>query len=221
MNNQTPQKQPDGPYIETVSGYRFFYYHPQFNPYDIAHGLSMMCRFAGQCSRFYSVAEHSVLVAWLLKHRFSVTDGQVFEGLIHDAEEAYLGDMPSPIKYALPDYQSLGTRIITAFRKQLELPVEKTELCHLADKVAGFLEASYLMRSHGEEQIGNSYHLREAYELAQKWRRAAPRVVCFQPAQAYELWLGWYREFSNYAGRDLEYIHRPSEDIIYENKNSR
>lgn len=63
---------------------------------DIAHGLANLCRFNGQCSRFYSVAHHTMLVSVLVAPTFAP------EALLHDAAEAYLGDMTRPLK-ALPD----------------------------------------------------------------------------------------------------------------------
>ncbi len=72
---------------------------------DIARGLSQICRFGGQTRCFYSVAEHSVRVS-------EFSDRQdALAGLLHDAAEAYIGDLPSPIKVHLPGYQELETRI--------------------------------------------------------------------------------------------------------------
>lgn len=64
---------------------------------DIAHALSMTCRFGGHCKHFYSVAEHSVHVAdYMEQQRCEPT--MVLRALLHDASEAYLGDIPSPMK---------------------------------------------------------------------------------------------------------------------------
>jgi len=64
---------------------------------DIAHALSQLCRYSGHTSVLYSVAEHSVRVAWYIERR---TQNKKMElaGLLHDAEEAYLLDFPSPLK---------------------------------------------------------------------------------------------------------------------------
>lgn len=60
---------------------------------DIAQGLAFTCRFSGQCYRYYSVAEHSLLVSRLVAPAYELA------ALLHDAAEAYLGDIPTPLKY--------------------------------------------------------------------------------------------------------------------------
>ena len=84
-----------GDWIQTYTGIQFWPLDPrpeEIDIRDIAHALSNQCRFAGHCERFYSVAEHSVRVSWLCP----VKDG--LWGLLHDAAEAYLVDLPRPIK---------------------------------------------------------------------------------------------------------------------------
>lgn len=72
---------------------------------DIAHGLGMVCRFAGQASRFYSVAEHCVHVARLVPPQLGRA------ALLHDAAEAIIGDVSRPLKAMLPDYRTVEARI--------------------------------------------------------------------------------------------------------------
>jgi hypothetical protein len=64
---------------------------------DVAHGLANTCRFGGQCDPFYSVAEHAVFVADLLRAA-GAGDELVLAGLHHDDAEAYIGDIPRPLK---------------------------------------------------------------------------------------------------------------------------
>lgn len=77
---------------------------------DIATGLSNICRFNGQGSRFYSVAEHSVHAAKIAKDCGLLND-TVLALLLHDATEAYLGDVTRPLKKLLPEYQRLEDRL--------------------------------------------------------------------------------------------------------------
>ena len=83
---------------------------------DISHHLSMICRFGGACPVFYSVASHSMYVADLLPDELKV------EGLLHDATEAYVGDMVKCIKRQCPDYQRLEHIWELAIRDRFGLP---------------------------------------------------------------------------------------------------
>jgi 5'-deoxynucleotidase YfbR-like HD superfamily hydrolase len=88
-----------GPTIMLRSGAWFDFCAPASSDFtidDIAHGLANICRYSGQCSSFYSVAEHSILVSETAK-------GFEFEALLHDAAEAFLGDITRPLKQMLPE----------------------------------------------------------------------------------------------------------------------
>lgn len=80
---------------------------------DISHSLSNICRYLGHLKRFYSVAEHSFRLSYLVPKRAEVV------ALMHDAHEAYVGDYPWPVKQLLPDYQALETvvahRVLSGF----------------------------------------------------------------------------------------------------------
>lgn len=90
-----------GPYLQTVSGCWVNPFDPdpsQLNIDDIAQALANLCRFGGHSRVFYSVAQHSVLVSEVVEDRGGDAE-DVFAALLHDASEAYLGDMPHPIKH--------------------------------------------------------------------------------------------------------------------------
>lgn len=77
---------------------------------EIAHALGKLCRYVGHSIRFYSVAEHCVLVSQVLEDLGADPKTQL-RGLLHDASEAYMGDIASPLKKFLPDYVALEDRV--------------------------------------------------------------------------------------------------------------
>lgn len=87
-------------WTQTHSGKQFFLFHPEFDSIDIddiAHSLSMQCRFNGHTKTFYSVAEHSYWASHIVSPENALT------ALMHDAGEAYISDIPKPFKLALGD----------------------------------------------------------------------------------------------------------------------
>lgn len=94
-------------WIETYTGKKFYPLDPRPEDVcieDIAHSLAMQCRFNGHTRVFYSVAEHSVLMAQELK-AFGYSKETQLYGLLHDVAEAYLCDLPRPIKHQLSIYR--------------------------------------------------------------------------------------------------------------------
>lgn len=82
---------------------------------DIAHGLSLLCRYNGQCHRFYSVAEHCIIMA--THSKFKKWNPLVM--LLHDAAEAYIGDMIRPIKGDLPQFKQFENNFMVAITHKL------------------------------------------------------------------------------------------------------
>lgn len=127
MTEETPsydldQETRQGDWMQTASG-RAFYWHDiraeDIVLTDIAHGLSNLSRFTGQCRRFYSVAEHSVHVAQvLIKYSATPNPMLALAGLFHDAHEAYLGDMSRPFKQMYPEVHKLQDTIQNAIEKK-------------------------------------------------------------------------------------------------------
>ena len=105
-------------WIQTYSGKAFYPLNPDptlISLEDIAHGLSNLCRYGGQCRRFYSVAEHSVLLSYV------VPDDLARWALMHDASEAYLCDIPKPIKPHLQGYDAIEDRLMEAIADRFGL----------------------------------------------------------------------------------------------------
>jgi hypothetical protein len=133
--------------IQTYTGLHFTLEDPVFRIEDIAHGLSNVCRFAGQSRHFYSVAEHSVIVSLLMEE---LKLGDPGEGLFHDATEAYLADIPSPWKHHyLPDYRKIEADLERTLRDNFYMPTAKTYGCRQADTLAFLIEAWFLLPDRG------------------------------------------------------------------------
>jgi hypothetical protein len=104
-----PKNARKGDWMQTYTGRQFWPLDARADELaieDIAHALSMACRYAGHCLQFYSVAEHSVHICRWLRQQGSNTDTQL-KGLMHDAPEAYLVDVPRPVKPYLTEYRGI------------------------------------------------------------------------------------------------------------------
>lgn len=117
-------------WFQTYTGERFFFKHPEpaaINITDIAHALSMVCRYGGHTRRFYSVAEHS----WLIAHYAWKVQGrplhEIRHALLHDAAEAYTGDIKRPIKNAVPIIRDAVKVVEKVVATALGVPFEKPQ----------------------------------------------------------------------------------------------
>jgi len=95
---------------------------------DIAHGLSHICRFGGHCRHFYSVAQHSVLVSRAVTFRKL--------GLLHDATEAYIGDMVRPLKLQMPEFNAIESKLWSVIAERFGLPLDMPPEIKQADNAA-------------------------------------------------------------------------------------
>ncbi|MGK7753745.1 hypothetical protein [Roseovarius sp. C03] len=128
-----------GGWIQTATGRKFWPMDPHYGDVyveDIAHALANQCRYAGHCREFYSVAQHSVLVS-----RAVPAEARLW-GLLHDAAEAYLVDVPKPVKPHLVGYEEAERAILyhVALRFNLSpfVPdeVKRADAAILADEAA-------------------------------------------------------------------------------------
>jgi len=107
-----------GDWMQTATGGKFWPLDPRPHEVcikDIAHALSLLCRFGGHCLRFYSVAEHSVLLARAAPPRFRRW------ALLHDAAEAYVVDVPRPLKPFLVNYKQAEAAVMRAIELRFGL----------------------------------------------------------------------------------------------------
>ncbi len=108
-----------GDWMQTYTGRRFWPLSPvpeDIDPLDIAHGLAFICRYGGHVTRFYSVAEHCVLMSE------AVSPENALAALLHDAAEAYIGDMVRPLKKFMPEFQAVDHKLECVVRERFGLP---------------------------------------------------------------------------------------------------
>lgn len=117
-----------GDWMQTFTGRRFYPLSPrpeELDPADIAHALSLLCRYGGHVDRFYSVAEHCLLMSQAVEPEHALA------ALLHDATEAYVVDVPRPLKRQLPGYREIEEQVWYAiayrFGLDLELPAPVKE----------------------------------------------------------------------------------------------
>jgi len=132
-----------GGYIVTRTGRRFWPLDPrpsEADPWDIAHALAAKCRFCGMVSRFYSVGAHSLRVGAMARVLASKEGADVEQayvyGLLHDAAEAYLPDIPRPIKGAIPGWWEIEDKVLRAVWERFGLlpaPYDIAQLVQQAD----------------------------------------------------------------------------------------
>jgi len=134
-------------WILTRTGRRFDLLMPkasQVSTLDIAHALASICRFNGHTSRHYSVAQHSLLVASIVPPEHQLA------ALLHDATEAYVGDMVRPLKALLPEYSAIENGIWLAICERFNLNPELPGCVHEADMIALATERRALMPEHAD-----------------------------------------------------------------------
>ncbi len=128
--------------FSTVSGSKINLFAPEIdsiNIDDIAHHLSLICRFGGMVRDFYSVAQHSLLVSYLSP------DGLELHGLLHDASEAYLGDVIKPLKNVIgKPYEEIEARFMRAISEKFSFSYHKLDAIKESDKLVLELEHQYL-----------------------------------------------------------------------------
>jgi len=109
-----------GDWMQTFTGRAFWPLDPrpeEIDRADIAHALSLLCRYGGHVRRFYSVAEHCVLMSRVVAPEYALW------ALLHDAAEAYMVDLPRPLKRQFPDYRAAEDNLMAYICKRFDLPV--------------------------------------------------------------------------------------------------
>jgi len=158
-------------YIITASGRTFHPMRPHASEVDfgdIAHALSMLCRWNGHTSRFYSVAEHCVRVSGRVRPRDALW------GLLHDAAEAYIGDTSTPVKKAVTGLAAMEHRLLDVIAEVAGLDMPLPHVVRVADRRMLVTEAKALMPG---ERWRELTHFGQPYNMAAEVLGWAPGVA--------------------------------------------
>ncbi|MEY9198646.1 hypothetical protein ABIA16_003762 [Sinorhizobium fredii] len=178
-----------GDFMQVHSGRKFWPMDPRSDEVfieDIAHSLSLQCRYAGHCLRFYSVAEHSVHLARHL--RWQGVEVALW-ALLHDASEAYLVDVPRPVKGHLVGYKDAEAKVMAAVCERFGLAPTMPAVVHDADN-----------RIIGDELVNMTpmaWHERYSDPLG-------VQIRCWYPAQAEEEFLATFEALMDCRARGME-----------------
>ena len=157
-------------WFNTVSGLKVSLVQPDPSAIiieDIAIALGNIGRFSGQTHRYFSVADHCLLVSHLVENfgqglhtheheheeeeeHIDLPRSYVLAGLLHDASEAYLGDVTSPLKVLLPEYRRIEDNMLAVILDRFGLPSELPDEVIEADHQALKIESRFLFKTHDE-----------------------------------------------------------------------
>lgn len=163
----------DDPVIRTATGKWFNCFKPDIETIcieDIAHSLSNQCRFGGHLPHFYSVAQHSILTATLVPEEHKLA------ALLHDASEAYLIDVPRPVKKHLTNYHE----------------IENTIMKLIAYKFG------FLWPLHKEVKTADELMLQKEWDELMM-RNGWNEMICYSPNQAKENFLFKFNQYYDKA----------------------
>lgn len=142
--NNPSLKNKEESWIQTYSGKKFSFLdckNSDIDIEDIAHALSMICRFTGHSKSFYSVAQHSVLVSLNCDKEYAL------QGLLHDASEAYISDLSAPLKrmHALKGYKDIESSLQKKIYKSFSIQEQEHCSVKIADLKVLSTEVKCLM----------------------------------------------------------------------------
>lgn len=189
------------PWIETYTGKQLHFLDPkpeEIDIEDIANALSNECRYGGHTSSFYSVAEHSLLVASIVEADLAL------KALLHDASEAYLRDIASPVKQYLSNYKEMEEKLMRAIwdkffgegQVRWDVPDIKE-----ADIMALKCEARQLMPSKGSTWI----------HLYPTEREVNPKLHCMSPKEAKQVFL---QAFNQITGKSSPILVPSAKELV-------
>lgn len=175
-----------GPYKETFTGTKFYPLDPRPEEVlieDIAHALAFTCRFGGHCIKFYSVAEHSILIARRAKNLY-YSPRRCLHALLHDAVEAYLGDITRPVKLCFPQIKEIELGIEAVVMAKFGLAPEKPQWLDRLDKRIIVDERAQVLHPSGNHWVQDSL------------KPLGVKIKCWSPEHAEQLFMETYERIT-------------------------
>lgn len=176
------------PWNQTFSGLAFDLVAPEASMVsikDIAQSLANQCRFNGHTVRFYSVAEHCLYVSRAVPRPFAL------QALLHDAAEAYVGDMVRPLKSLLVEFKAVEQRVWLAVCARFNLPSALPYDVQIADQRMLATEREYLLLP-GSRDWGTMLEVFPLHEIGLD----SPRQFGLPPREAHRRFLERFAELS-------------------------
>lgn len=152
--------------INTMSGRLINLLKPDLNDIvlrDIASGLSKKAHYSGQTKNYFSIAQHSILVSKLIENDFPNDYKLQLAGLMHDAAEAYIGDMVSPIKSMFPLFKTIENDLTHAIFEKFEMNISLMPKIKPYDNY--ILKLEYMTFYLGYDHLINEYLNADQAEL--------------------------------------------------------
>ncbi len=184
-----------GSFMQRYSGGVYWPLDPRMNEValiDIAHSLSMQCRFTGHARTFYSVAEHSVHVSHCVPEELALV------ALLHDATEAYVTDVASPVKRHLENYADLEALNWAVIAEKFDLPRQLPEEVHVADQAMLMREREVLLPTVPGLSAAAWYGAESAPAPANR------QLFCWTPAEAKQQFIARFFEVCPLFYKDAE-----------------
>ena len=149
---------------------------------DIAHGLSLSCRFSGQCNKFYSIAEHSYWVSIMVPEEYALV------GLLHDASESVLQDMVKPLKNMMPEYRAMEENVERKIARDYDLPFPYPPEIKEADVRMLITEQRVLFKSGSFDQ--------KIWDKVSPYTQEEVDISCWSWHEAEQVFLTRYRDLT-------------------------
>jgi uncharacterized protein len=187
-------------WMQTSTGKKFFPASPQVEDVcieDIAHALSRICRFGGHSHAHYSVSQHSVLVSRYVEDNGG-TRQEILHGLLHDASEAYLGDVVWPLKQApqMNGYRELEVLVENCVAMKFGLTLTMPAVVKTGDLVVLATEKRDVMGHADEGSVERQAMAATSEWVIDKYTPLVEKIVPLEAAAAKELFMARYAEVS-------------------------